>query len=372
MLKKFLIGFAVLAIFIVPIIVIKARQFQPPPPFEFPPEVVTSATAAAQDWENITRAVGSLRADQGVLVSSEGQGTVRRIAFESGAVVQQGQILIELDSEVEQAQLAAAEARAELARVNAERALELWQTRAVSKAEFDTADAALKQAVAEVESLKAVIDKKTMRAPFAGRTGIRRVNLGQFLDRGNPIVTLQSLDPIHVDFALPQQRLGEVSVGHAVRVTTDARPGVVFAGRVTAISPEVDAATRTIRVQATLSNTDEQLSPGMFASVEIVSPRTTQVVAIPSTAVYYQTFGDSIFVLKDVKDEATGKVTRRAEQRFVRLGEARGDFVSVLQGLAPGEEVATTGVFKLQNGTAVTVDNKHAPKAELAPRPANT
>jgi membrane fusion protein, multidrug efflux system len=372
MLKKFLIGFAVLAVFIVPIFVIKAKQFGPPPAFEFPPEVVTSAIAQAQDWERITRAVGSLRADHGVVVASEGQGTVRRIAFESGSVVQRGDVLIELDTEVELAQVASAESRAALARVNAERARDLWQTRATSKAELDGSEATLQQAIADVESIKATIDKKTMRAPFTGRTGIRRVNLGQFVDRGAPIVTLQSLDPIHADFALPQQRLGDVQAGQVVRLTTDARPGTVFEGRVTAISPEVDASTRTVRVQATLANADEKLSPGMFVTVEVVAQQKNRVVVIPSTAVYYQPFGDSIFVIKDVTDEKTGQTVRRAEQRFVRLGEARGDFVAVNQGLQPGEEVVTTGVFKLQNGSSVAVDNTHAPKAELAPRPSNS
>lgn len=372
MLKKFAIGLAVLAIFIVPILLIKGRQFAPPPPFEFPPEVVTSAKAVAGEWEQLIRAVGSLRADHGVMISSEGQGTVKHIAFESGQIVKQGDLLVALDTDVERAQLAAAEARATLALINVERARELLQRNAVAKSEYDAADAAHKQAVAEVASLQAQIDKKSMRAPFAGRTGIRLVNLGQFLDRGNPIVTLQSLDPIHVDFSVPQQRLADIRTGTVARVTTDARPGVVYEGRITAISPEVDAVTRSVRVQVTLANAGGELSPGLFVNVEVVSPERLAVVMVPATSVYYQSYGDSIFVLKEVKDEKTGTVVKRAEQRFVRLGATRGDFVAVTEGIAPGEEVATSGVFKLGNGTAVIVDNTLAPNPSLNPRPNNS
>lgn len=372
MLKQFAIGLAVIAFFIVPILLIKGRQFAPPPPFEFPPEVVTSATAAAGEWEQVIRAVGSLRADHGVLIASEGQGTVKEIAFESGALVRKGDLLVALDIDVERAQLAAAEARAALARINAERARDLLDQNAVAKSEFDATDAAYKQAVAEVASLQALIDKKSMRAPFDGRTGIRLVNLGQFLDRGNPIVTLQSLDPIHADFSLPQQRLAEVRTGSTVRITTDARPGSVYEGRITAISPEVDLGNRTVRVQATLDNASEELSPGLFVNIELVAPKTLPVIAIPATAVHYQSFGDSIFVLKDIKDEKTGLTTKRAEQRFVRLGAKRGDFVSVLEGLSAGEEVATAGVFKLSNGAAVVIDNTLAPNPSLNPQPRNS
>jgi membrane fusion protein (multidrug efflux system) len=350
MFKKYLIALGVLLLVLAPIVIIKKKQFVAPPPYSPPPEAVTSAVAETQEWEHVQRAVGSLRADRGVTVPSEGQGAIRRIAFESGARVKAGDVLVELDSDIERAQLASAQARLNLARVNLDRAKELWDRNAVAKSDFDAADATFKQADADVRSLQATIDKKVMRAPFAGRTGIRLVNLGQYLDRGNPIVTLQSLDPIHVDFSLPQQAIREIQVGFPVRVTSDARPGVTFQGTVTAISPEIDASTRTLRVQATLANADEQLNPGMFVNVEVISPEKTTVVAVPATAVYYQAFGDSIFVAKETKD-ASGHPALVAEQRFVRLGEARGDFVSVVAGVKPGETVVTSGVFKLSNGT---------------------
>ena len=372
MLKKFLIAFAGLFLVLGTIVVIKKKQFTPPPPFQLPPESVTTAKAESQEWDRSINAVGSLRADQGVTVASEGQGTIKRIAFESGALVKAGDILVELDADVERAQLAATESRAELARINVARARDLWDRNAMAKSDFDNADAAYKQATADANSLKALLEKKTMRAPFSGRVGIRLVNLGQFLDRGNAIVTLQALDPIHVDFSLPQQRVADLKTGYVAHVTLDARPGVAFEGKVTAISPEIDPTTRTLRVEATLANAEEQLSPGMFVSVQVVSPEKTHVIAIPSTSVYYQPYGDTVFVVKEVKDPQTGKVVKRAEQRFVQLGEMRGDFVNIVSGVKAGEEVVTTGAFKLSNGTVLVVDNSLAPKAELNPKPVNS
>ena len=224
----------------------------------------------------------------------------------------------------------------------------------------------------DVKSLQATLEKKSMRAPFTGRVGIRTVNLGQFLDRGNPIVTLQALDPIHVDFWLPQQRVPEIKVGYTVRLAIDARPGVVFEGKVAAISPEIDATSRTVRVEATLANADEQLSPGMFVNVSVVAPEKTGVVAIPAMAIYYQPYGDTVFVAKETKDAKSGQTVKIAEQRFVKVGESHGDFVNILSGVKPGEEVVTTGAFKLSNGRKLFIDNSLAPKAELAPKPANT
>ncbi len=372
MFKKFIFAIVGLVLVLGTIVGLKKKEMAPGPAFQMPPESVTTASAAAQDWDRTINAVGSLRADQGVTVASEGQGTVKRIGFESGALVKAGDILIELDADVERAQLAAIEARSELARINITRARDLWERNAMSKSDFDNAEAAFKQVVADVNSIKAILEKKTMRAPFAGRVGIRLVNLGQFLDRGNPIVTLQALDPIHVDFSLPQQRVADLKVGYAAHVTLDARPGVAFEGLVTAISPEIDPTTRTLRVEATLANAAEQLSPGMFVNVRVVSPEKTHVIAIPSTAIYYQPYGDTVFVAKEVKDEASGQITKRAEQRFVKLGETQGDFVNVLSGVQAGEEVVTSGVFKLNKGTLLIIDNSLAPKADLNPKPTNT
>ncbi|MBI3884223.1 MAG: efflux RND transporter periplasmic adaptor subunit [Opitutae bacterium] len=372
MLKKFVFALAGLAVVLGIIVAIKAKQFTPPPPFEFPPESVTTAKAEAQEWDRAVHAVGSLRADQGVTVASEGQGIVKHIGFESGARVQAGDVLVELDSAVERAQLAAAQAKAALADVNITRAKDLLGRNVISQSEFDAVDAATKQSLADVKSLQAVLDKKTMRAPFSGRVGIRMINLGQFLDRGNPIVTLQALDPIHVDFWLPQQRVAEIKAGYTARITTDARPGVVFAGKVTAISPEVDAASRTVHVEATLANADEALSPGMFVDVAVVAPEKTGVVAVPAMAIYYQPYGDTVFVAKETKDAKSGQTEKIAEQRFVKVGESHGDFVNILSGVKPGEEIVTTGAFKLSNGRRLFIDNSLAPKAELAPKPANT
>ncbi len=373
MTKKFayLIAAGVAAIVAV-VVFIKMKQFQPPPPWEPLPEGVTSARAEAQEWDRIINAVGSLRADQGVIVPSEGQGAVRQIRFESGQKVAAGDLLVELDADAERAQLASAQARADLARLNAERARELFGRNAIAKSEIDAAEAAAKSAIADVAALEAVIAKKSVRAPFAGRTGIRQVNLGQFLDRGNPVVSLQSLDPIHVDFSLPQQRLADVRSGFAVRLTSDAVPGRVFTGQITAINPQVDASTRTFRVQATLTNADEALSPGMFVNVQIVAPEKRAVVAVPATSIYYQAYGDSIFVAVEKKNEKTGQMEKHAEQRFVRVGESRGDFVAIESGVKPGEEVVTSGAFKLSNGTKLLIDNSLAPAAQLAPKPANT
>lgn len=371
--KKFayLIAAGVLAIVVV-VVLVKMKQFAPPPPWEPMPEGVTSARAEAQEWERLIPAVGSLRADQGVTVSSEGQGAVRHIRFESGQKVAAGDLLVELDTDAERAQLASAQARAELARLNVARARELFERSAIAKSEFDAAEATAKGAEADVAALQAVIAKQGIRAPFTGRTGIRQINLGQFLDRGNPVVSLQSLDPIHVDFSLPQQRLSEVRTGYKVRLTSDAVPNRVFEGTITAINPQIDTATRTFRIQATLANADEALSPGMFVNVQIVAPEKRKVVAVPSTAVYFQAYGDSIFVAVEKKNEKTGQMEKYAEQRFVRLGESRGDYIAIEQGVQPGEEVVTSGAFKLSNGTKLLIDNSLAPATKLAPTPANT
>ena len=372
MFKKFIFAFIGLGVVIGTIVAIKARQFAPPPPFEFPPESVTTAKAEAQEWDRSVNAVGSLRADQGVTVSSEGQGTIKRIGFESGARVQAGDMLVELDSEVERAQLAAMQARAALSDVNIARSKDLLERNVISKSEFDAVDAASKQSLADVKSLQAILEKKTMRAPFSGRVGIRTVNLGQFLDRGNPIVTLQALDPIHVDFSLPQQNMSEIKVGYVVRVSLDARPGMVFEGQVAAISPEIDGTSRTVRVEATLANADEQLSPGMFVNVAVVAPEKNRVVTVPAMAVYYQPYGDTVFVAKETKDAKSGRIVKVAEQRIVKVGESHGDFVNILSGVKAGEEVVTTGAFKLSNGRKLHIDNTLAPSAELSPKPVNT
>ena len=340
--------------------------------FAPPPETVTTAEVKPDTWQSTLTAVGSVAAVQGVMIGAEMSGTVKNIAFESGATVRAGELLVELDSSVEQAQLRSALASADLARLNLERARELREKKMMSQADLDSAEAQAKQANAQIDNIRAVIAKKTIRAPFAGRTGIRQVNLGQFLDNGAAIVTLQSLDPVYVDFALPQQNLAQLGAGMAVRVTTDAFPGQSFEGKLTAINPEVDAVPRNVRLQATLANPAGKLRPGMYVNVAAVLPQMERVLMIPATAVLYAPYGDSVFVVEDKKDEKTGATGKVLNQRFVRLGKARGDFVVVTSGLEVDQTIVTTGVFKLRNGMSVVIDNKLAPSFQLAPRPANS
>jgi len=299
-------------------------------------------------------------------------GTVREIAFVSGAMAAKGQVLVRLDTTSEQAQLRAAEAQAELARLNLERARGLHEQGVVSKADLDTREAEFLKTGGDVEVIEATIAKKTILAPFAGRLGIRSVNLGQFVNPGDAIVSLHSLDPVYVDFSVPEQQLSQVGRAMEVRVMTDATPGRVFTGKVTAVNPEVDASSRNIKVQATVSNADGELRPGMFARVELVLPETDPILAIPSTSVLHAPYGDSVFVISDVKNEKSGKTVKQVQMTTVRLGLIRGDFVAVTAGLKAGQLVATSGVFKLRNGSPVAVDNTLAPDAQSTPRPPNS
>ena len=337
-----------------------------------PPTTVTTSTVTADRWQPTLDAVGSVVAVQGVTISAEVAGTVKRLAFESGATVRAGEVLVELDDAVEQAQLRSASANADLSRLNLERARNLRPRNLVSQSDFDSAEAQAKQADAQVDNIRAVIAKKTIRAPFAGRLGIRQINLGQFLDGGAAIVSLQALDPVYVDFSLPQQELARLRVGMVVRVTSDAAPGQTFIGTLSVISPEIDALTRNVRLRATFDNRSGRLQPGMYVSVAAVLPTAQQVLMIPITAVRYAPYGDSVFVVEDRKDEKTGVVGKVAVQKFVRLGPSRGDFVVVESGLNAGETLISTGVFKLRNNAPVAVDNTLAPDFQLNPKPANS
>jgi membrane fusion protein (multidrug efflux system) len=337
-----------------------------------PPETVTSIVAQEQEWPKTVPATGTVTAVQGVTIGSEVAGKVAKITFEAGAHVQAGDLLVQLDTSTEEAQLRSAEATAELARVNVERSRDLAAKATISKAELDASEAQFKQAVAQADSIRAVIAKKSVRAPFAGRLGLRLVNLGQILKEGDPIATLETLDPIYVNFSVPQQRLPVIDAGGLVHVTTDAAPGQVFDGKINAVSPEIDTATRNIRVQATVTNSDEKLRAGMFANVEIVLAKQEKVLAIPATSVLYAPYGDSVFVIDEKKNEKTGEMEKILRQQFIRLGDARGDFVSVTKGLKEGEIVVTSGVFKLRPGMPVVIDNKLAPAFQLEPKPDNT
>jgi membrane fusion protein, multidrug efflux system len=335
-----------------------------------PPETVTVAQARNYAWESVFTAVGSLQAVQGVVVSAELAGRVTRIAFDPGTKVDAGSLLLQQDISVESAEQRAAQSDVALARKNFERASGLLPEKVISKSAYDDSKAAYEKAIAQLDDIRATIAKKTITAPFAGRLGIRQINLGEILDVGQPIVSLQSLDPIYVNFLLPQHQMAKLKKGLRVRVTSDAFNGKQILGSITAINSEVDSATRNIRVQATLSNPAEELRPGMYVNVVVVLPEEKPVLAIPITAVQYAPYSDSVFVVED-KDKAASSGGKVIRQQFIQLGEKRGDFVAVRSGLREGDTVVSTGVFKLRNGQSVVVDNSVAPKFQMEPRPDN-
>ncbi len=335
-----------------------------------PPEAVTTAVASLQTWESLLPAVGSLAAVQGVTVTAELTGKVVQIAFTPGSRVKAGDLLVKQDTSSEEAQLRSAEAAAALAKLSVDRLSKLLAGRTIAQSQYDTAEAGYKQAIAQADTIRASIAKKTIRAPFAGRLGIRLVNLGQVLNEGEAIVSLQSLDPIFVNFSLPQQQLSSIKAGLAIRVTTDALPRETIQGQITAINPQVDAATRNIRVQATVANADERLRPGMYVSVAVVLPGREKVLAIPATAVLYAPYSDSVFIVEDPPEPNPDRPVKVVRQQFAQLGEKHGDFVAVRSGLKEGDTVVSTGVFKLRNGQTVTVDNTLSPEFKLTPKPA--
>ncbi|MEW8505370.1 MAG: efflux RND transporter periplasmic adaptor subunit [Candidatus Thiodiazotropha sp.] len=352
---------------------IKLKQFETmgSAEMQMPPETVTSDQVRSARWPNTVAATGTLIAVQGVTVSAELGGKIEEIAFESGDRVETGELLVRIDVSAEVAQLRSAEAAAKLARINLDRNRDLRANKTVSQADLDTAEANFKQAMAQVDNVRATIEKKTIRAPFAGQLGIRQVNLGQIVDQGSPVVTLQTIDPIYVDFSLPQQRYAILKPGTAVRITTDAAPDEIFIGKIIAVNPEIDQMTRSVRVRATLSNQGELLRPGMFANVEVLLPDEQEVLAIPATAVLYAPYGDTVFVIDEIEDEKSGEKQLQLRQQVIRLGKTKGDYVAVETGLKEGERVVTSGVFKLRPKMAVVVDNTLAPEAKMEPTPAN-
>jgi membrane fusion protein (multidrug efflux system) len=337
-----------------------------------PPTTVTSAEVKQESWPPLLSAVASISPVQGAVISSELPGTVAQVGFESGALVKKGDLLVRLDTSAEDAQLRSAEAEADWARVSLDRTRELAERKVASKSELDNAEAQFRQKSAAVENMRALIAKKTMIAPFDGSAGIRAVNVGQMVKTGDEIVPLQSLDPVYADFALPQQHLAGLTPGFEVRVTTDAIPGRVFTGKLTAINSMVDPATRNVTLQSTLQNPDHALRPGMFAKVDVVLPSKKPVLVIPATAISYAPYGDSVFVIGKKKDPKSGKESQMIRQQFIRTGETRGDFVTVVTGLKAGELVVSSGVFKLRNGMPVVINNQLAPKPQLSPTPAQT
>jgi membrane fusion protein (multidrug efflux system) len=339
-----------------------AASFQPPP------EAVTTTVARQDEWPASLSAIGSVAAVRGVTVSADLPGIVESISFESGRPVTAGTVLVRLDTKQEQAQLAAAESQRDLAKINLERARELVGQGVIAQSELDRTSAEHKQAVAKVGEIRATIERKQIRAPFSGVLGIRQVNLGQFLSGGDPVVALQAIDPVYVNFSVPQQDLGQLRIGAEVRIASEGLAGAPPTGRITAIDSVVNEATRNLEVQATLANPGGRLRPGTFVKAEVAVGTSQTVVALPASAISYAPYGDSVFVVGDL-DGPGGKNYRGVRQQFVKLGGARGDQVAVVSGLKPGEEVVTSGAFKLRTGAAVRVHNETQPANETAPKP---
>jgi len=337
-----------------------------------PPTTVASAQVQEEEWRPIFSSVGTISAVQGATVSAELAGTVAEVRFENGGVAKQGDVLVRLDASSEEAQLKSAQADLELARSDLARARDLAARNVVSKAELDAAESKFKQKEGVVNNMRAMISKKEVLAPFDGQLGIRQVNVGQMVTAGQQVVSLQALDPLYVDFALPQQDLPKLAQGLEVRVHTDVVAGREFAGKLTALNSSVDPVTRNVTLQATIENKDHVLRPGMFARVEVILPEKQKTLVVPGTAVSYAPFGDSVFVIEKKKDEKTGQESQTIRQQFVKIGEARGDFVAITDGLKGNETIVSTGVFKLRNGMAVTINNELAPKPQLNPKPADT
>ena len=374
--KKVWLAIAAVVAFVALLVLIKGLQIftmvSSGKKMVMPPETVTSASVKEENWAPILSSVGTLTAVQGAVVSTELGGTVAEVNFQSGALAKKGDVLLKLDASSEEAQMHTAEADLELARADLERTRDLAVRKVVSKAELDSAESKFQQKKGTVDNMRSMIGKKEVRAPFDGQLGIRQVNVGQMINAGQQVVPLQALDPLYVDFALPQQHVPKLSPGLEAHVHSDAVPGRNFVGKLTAINSTVDIVTRNVALQATLENKDHALRPGMFAKIDIILPEKHSTLVIPGTAVSYAPYGDSVYVIEKKKDPKTGKESQVIRQQFVRIGEARGDFVSVTTGLKAGETVVGTGVFKLRNGMAVTINNDLAPKPQINPTPVDS
>jgi len=336
--------------------------------FAPPPEAVTSVVAKQEVWPASMSVIGSMEAVHGVMVSADLPGTVSKINFQSGEAIKEGEVLAELDTRQERAQLAALEAQRDLAKINFARQQKLVDQGVISRVEYDTAVASQKQTEANVGEIRATIERKTIRAPFSGVLGIRKINVGQYLAAGNPIVQLQALNPIYVDFGVPQQAGAQVHAGSIVNVTAQDLSGKQFTGRVNALDSVVDEGTRNVTVQATLPNPQGKLKPGMFVQVEMKYGTARNAITLPASAIAYAPYGDSVFIITDLKDPK-GQSYRGVRQQFVKVDGSRGDQVAVVSGVKPGDEVVSSGVFKLRNGAAVTVNNKVQPENNPAPKP---
>jgi membrane fusion protein (multidrug efflux system) len=372
MAKRMILMVVLMITFITVLGFVKFRQFQAMAgefaAMQPPADAVTTIVAAREEWPATLNSIGTVAAVQGVTVSADLSGIVDRIAFDSGKTVEKGDVLVQLDTRQEQAQLAGAESQLQLARLNFERMTGLVQQDAVSRAEYDAAAAAHKQAEARLGEIRATIERKTIRAPFSGVLGIRQVNLGQYLTDGAPVVPLQSLNPVYVNFGVPQQEATEMRPGRSVRITVGELGDNEFTGRVSAVDSVVDQTTRNVQVQATLANPGGKLKPGMFVQAQVTLGAGRQVVALPASAINYAPYGDSVFVVTEMKNPQ-GQSYRGVRQQVVKLGNARGDQIAVLTGIKPGEEIVTSGVFKLRNGVPVQVNNRVQPANSATPHP---
>ena len=339
--------------------------------FAPPPAAVTTVVVKPQTWQPVLSAVGSMKAVNGVTVSTDMAGIVSEIAFESGTPVRKGDLLVKMDTHQEAAMLRSSEAKLEFAKTDLARKRDLVEKKAIAQSEWDSAQSQLSQMEAGVEEMKAVVARKRITAPFDGLVGIRQVNVGQYLQPGSPIAALQSMDPIYVEFALPQQHMAALAVGKRLRLGASGIDGERFEGEITAIDSRVDENTRNVMVQGTVKNAEHKLRPGMFVDVEVLLPETEGVLAIPSSSIAYAPYGDSIYVVKE-KVDANGQPGREVQQQFVKLGPKRGDQVSILSGLKAGDEIVSSGVFKLRPGAAVQVKNEVQPGNELTPKPADS
>jgi len=353
--------------------VVKKMQFDAMAQSQPPPSpTVASTRVEQQTWRQTFSAVGTARPVRGVTVRAEAAGTVTQIGFENGARVEKGDLLVQLDVETERARLRSAQADAELAAIEYRRSKQLRKSGATTQSQLDRDTAALRSAEARVEEIRATIADKTIRAPFAGETGIRQFNLGDYVGPADPLVSLQAFDRVYVNFSLPQKALNSLETGYTVEARTDARPGRVFEGKLTTINPEVDPSTRTIALQATFDNEDRALRSGLFVEVDVVLPQENEVMAVPATAILYAPYGNSVFRIEEKTNGQTGETQLVGRQQFVRLGERRGDYVSIVEGVSPGDRVVSAGAFKLRNGQPLKVNNENAPKPELNPDPPNS
>jgi membrane fusion protein, multidrug efflux system len=370
--KRMILMLIAVVVFLGAIGAIKVRQVRGAmahSSFQPPPESVTTTTARQEEWPAAVSSIGTVVAVQGVTVSADLPGIVEKISFASGQRVRKGDVLVKLDTSQEEAQLAAANSQRNLSRLNLDRMRSLREDGVISQSEFDHAAAELTQGEARAGEVRATIERKTIRAPFSGVLGIRQVNLGQYLAGGDPVVPLQSLYPVYVNFAVPQEQMVRLHPGAAVHLTAEG--GIRATGTITAMDTSVNEATRNLQVQATFANTDGRLRPGMFVETKVVMGASNPIIALPASAISYAPYGDSVFIVEDVKGP-DGKPYRGVRQQFVKLGPARGDQVAVVSGIKPGEEVVTSGVFKLRNGAAVRVNNQIQPANSPAPRPADS